>query len=161
MSSETTTSAIVELNIRAKKHQPPKPIVKEGTIHLEVGKKYVLNNGHVVAMIVPYLPVWEEKGWFSGEEEPYKFNVWNVEGKYIGHQHKPDHPLHVKHEWFASHEIYKAWMAGKKIAIKGKNSAVWFQVQQRPEDLDHPLTWWTVYVDPTYNTPETIKIVGE
>ena len=155
------SSEIVELNIKAKKHQPPKPIVKAGEIHLEVGKKYVLNNGDVVTMIVPYLPVWEAQGWVSGEEEPYKFNVWNVGGKYIGKENILDCPVHVAYEWFASHEVYKAWLAGKKVAIKGNNSAIWFTIQQHPDFLDNPLKWWTVYVNPVYNTTATIKIVGE
>jgi hypothetical protein len=119
----------LELNIKAKKAKPPTPPPTAATaegLKLEVGKKYITNEGVVLG---PMLPETEFPNsadiWMMAV---YPGSLWNCHweiagGEYVGGG--KTHKRSIRREWTPTWELEEAWMRGEKLEYFESVEGVW------------------------------------
>jgi hypothetical protein len=109
----------LELNIKAKKVKPPTPPPHEATegLKLEVGKKYITNEGVVLEMVSLQGTVHQAQDWLRAlypDEGDYYF-YWEPDGTYVGAA--KTHRRSIRREWTPTWELEEAWMRGEQFEL--------------------------------------------
>jgi hypothetical protein len=117
----------LELNIKAKKVKPPTPPPHEATegLKLEVGKKYITNEGVVLEMVSLQGTVHQAQDWLRAlypDEGDYYF-YWEPDGTYVGAA--KTHRRSIRREWTPTWELEEAWMREEKLEYFESEEGVW------------------------------------
>jgi hypothetical protein len=118
--------ALLELNLRAKKAKPPAPPPQAAAewLVLEIGKKYITNDGLVVLMH-PFNE-YPNSGFIAGAiptdtSQPEFY--WYPDGRYVGDDITA--PRSIRREWTPTWELEEAWMRGEKLEYFESMDGVW------------------------------------
>jgi hypothetical protein len=151
---------LLELNLRAKKSKPPTPPpppqAAEGLV-LELGKKYVTNDGIVVGPMEAenqYVQYPWMCAQFPGDTSQKAFH-WEIQdGVYVGQV--KTHKRSIRREWTPTWELEEAWMRGEKLEIYDAGAWKHWFIHSYPvicsafggPDKASSKTWWkTKYAD--------------
>jgi hypothetical protein len=118
---------LLELNVRAKKAKPPAPppqAAAEGLV-LEIGKKYITNDGTVIGpmKVETEFPGAADKWVMSPIDGGFNYN-WEINGgEYVGAG--MEHKKSIRREWTPTWELEEAWMRGEKLEYFESIDGVW------------------------------------
>jgi hypothetical protein len=128
--------SVLELNLRAKKTMVEKPKVEQvlappdipiDGIKLEVGKKYVLNNGWVVGPLE--IPTEHpDRLCAKVKEEKYPAVRYWDQATGIYSSFDKDHPKTIRREWHTTWQEEEAWMAGRMFEYYYKPGDAWYSL---------------------------------
>jgi hypothetical protein len=168
--------ALLELNLRAKKAKPPTPpptmATAEGLklegLKLEVGKKYITNEGVVLG------PMLQETEFPNSDHlwmmAIYPDGLWTCHweiagGEYVGGG--MTHKRSIRREWTPTWELEEAWMRGEKLEVFIEGEWKHWFIHSYPvicgafggPDKPSAKTWWALrYADACIKADGTFRV---
>ena len=158
--------SVLELNIKAKKQPVVIEVPNNNGVQLEVGKKYITNEGVIVGPMEAHteLTVQVRQGeWTEAHPKPQGSYIYKLNGCYLGAG--LDYPRSIRREWHPSWKEEEAWMAGKRVEVL--MDGVWYLITTPFQhvctlfgaDSNTTKTWWHTHTDITFKGQFLTRIV--